>query len=64
MTDYVVLLSAFAATLYRFSQQTDLVVCVPVAGRHRPQTRGIVGYFNNILPLRSTWAASLLFGST
>ena len=64
VTDYVVLLSAFAATLYRFSQQTDMVVCVPVAGRHRPQTRESWVISTTSSLCVSTWAVSSLFGST
>lgn len=49
---FVVLLSAFAATLYAHTQQRDLAICTPMAGRHRAGTRKAIGYFNNIVPLR------------
>ena len=52
LSPYVVLLAGFAVVLHQHSLQKDMVVCLPVSGRHRPQTRDIVGYFNNILPIR------------
>ncbi len=52
VTPYVVLLAAFALLLHQHSGQKDVVVCLPVSGRHRGQTRDVIGYFNNILPIR------------
>jgi thioesterase domain-containing protein len=52
VTPYVSLLAAFAALLRQRTGQEDVVICSPVAGRHRPRTKGIVGYFNNLVPLR------------
>lgn len=52
VTTYVALLTGFCALLHEYTSQEDLIICLPVSGRHRPQSRGIVGYFNNILPLR------------
>jgi len=51
-TMFPLLLAAFAATLHAHTGQEDLVVCTPMVGRHRAGTRGVVGYFNNIVPLR------------
>jgi thioesterase domain-containing protein len=51
-TLYVVMLAGFAALVHRRTGQEDLLICSPVAGRHRAKSRGVVGYFNNILPLR------------
>lgn len=50
---FVTLLAAFKTLLYRYTQQQDIVMCSPVAGRHRTETRGVIGYFNNIVVLRS-----------
>jgi thioesterase domain-containing protein len=49
---FMVTLTAFAGMLHRWSGQTDLLVCTPVTGRHRAQSREVVGYCNNILPIR------------
>jgi len=47
-----VLLAGLQAVLLRYSGQDDLVIGVPVAGRDRPETHGLVGYFVNTLPVR------------
>jgi thioesterase domain-containing protein/acyl carrier protein len=51
-TMFPLLLAAFAATLHAHTGQEDLVICTPMVGRHRAGTRGTIGYFNNIVPLR------------
>jgi len=38
--------------LYRYSGQEDIAVGVPIAGRHRPELEGLIGYFVNMLVLR------------
>jgi thioesterase domain-containing protein len=52
VTLYVVLLAGLAARFYLDTGQTDLVFITPVSGRHHPATRGVIGYFNNLLPIR------------
>ena len=49
-----VLLAALQAVLLRYSGQDDVVVGVPVAGRDRPETQGLIGYMINALPVRCT----------
>lgn len=51
-TLFMALLAGFAALLSRATGQADLLVCTPVAGRQKAQSRGLIGYFNNILPMR------------
>ena len=51
-TPFMVLLAAFAAMLHRQSGQDDLVIVTPTSGRHRSGTRDLIGYFNNLLPIR------------
>jgi acyl carrier protein len=53
VTLFITLLTAFQTLLYQYTQQEDMLVCSPVAGRHRFQTKELIGYFINILPLRS-----------
>ena len=52
-TPFVVLLAAFQVLLARWARQDDVVVGTPVAGRTRPETRGVVGFFVNTLALRA-----------
>lgn len=51
-TLFMVLLAGFAALLARRTGQTDLLICIPASGRHRALSKGLIGYFNNLLPLR------------
>jgi acyl carrier protein len=53
VTLFITLLTAFQTLLYQYTQQQEMLVCSPVAGRHRFQTKEMMGYFINILPLRS-----------
>lgn len=50
---FLVLLAGFNTLLHRYSGQTDLLVGTPIAGRQRREVESIVGYFNNIVMLRS-----------
>ncbi|WP_408005740.1 non-ribosomal peptide synthetase, partial [Pseudomonas carassii] len=51
-TLYMVLLSAWAATLSRLSGQSEVVVGCPVAGRGHAELEPLVGLFVNTLALR------------
>jgi amino acid adenylation domain-containing protein len=51
-TPYMVLLSAFAVLLSRYSDQGDLVVGAPVADRNQPELEKLIGFFVNTLALR------------
>jgi amino acid adenylation domain-containing protein len=50
---YVTLLTAFQVLLGRFSGQNDIIVGTPVAGRSRPDFQDVLGYFVNLVPMRS-----------
>ena len=52
-TLFMVLLAAFKTLLYRYTQQEDIVVSSPMAGRSRLELEGLIGFFVNILPLRT-----------
>src|SRR5580704_686383 len=56
LTLFPVLLAAFAAFLHSYTGQEDLTICTPISGRQGSATRWIMGYFNNILPLRISLA--------
>jgi non-ribosomal peptide synthetase component F len=43
----MVLLAAFKALVHRYTQQDDLIVCSPFAGRNRVETEGLIGFFVN-----------------
>ncbi|MGI5271610.1 non-ribosomal peptide synthetase [Nonomuraea sp. CA-218870] len=52
-TSFMVLLTAFAALLARWSGQSDVVIGSPVAGRDQPELSPLIGMFVNTLPLRA-----------
>jgi non-ribosomal peptide synthetase component F/aryl carrier-like protein len=52
-TLFMTLLAAFKTLLSRYTGQTDLVVGTPVAGRTRVETESLLGFFVNMLVLRT-----------
>ncbi len=51
-TVFAVLLSALSVLLYRYTQDEDLVVGTPVAGRFAPELESQIGFYVNTLALR------------
>jgi amino acid adenylation domain-containing protein len=60
-TLFMTLLAAFQVLLARYSGQDDIVVGLPVAGRTRPETEGLIGFFLNTLCLRTSLAGEVHF---
>ena len=52
-TLFITLLAGFQALLSRWSGQDDVVVGTPVAGRSRLEVENVVGFFVNMLALRT-----------
>lgn len=52
-TLFMVMLAAFQLLLARYSGQQDIVVGTPIAGRTDRKTEGLIGFFVNMLPLRT-----------
>ncbi|MCB0154769.1 MAG: amino acid adenylation domain-containing protein, partial [Anaerolineae bacterium] len=53
VTLYMTLLAAFKALLYRYTDQTDILVGTPIAGRNQVELENIIGIFFNNLVLYS-----------
>jgi amino acid adenylation domain-containing protein len=53
LTRYMLFVAMFSLLLSRWSYQQDIVVGCPVAGRRRSELEPLVGYFINILPIRT-----------
>lgn len=51
-TDFMVLVAAWAATLYRWTGQPDIVLGTPMANRNRVEVETLIGFFSNTIPLR------------
>ena len=52
-TLFMILLAAFQTLLHEYTGQEDIIVCTPVAGRERYETRQLIGYFSRLLPMRT-----------
>ncbi|MDP9146955.1 MAG: amino acid adenylation domain-containing protein, partial [Acidobacteriota bacterium] len=52
-TPFTVLLAAFQTLLHRYSQQEDIVVGIPVAGRTHSSVEDLIGCFVNTLAIRA-----------
>jgi amino acid adenylation domain-containing protein/FkbH-like protein len=52
-TLFMVTLAAFKALLNRYTQQEDVVIGSPIAGRNRMETEPLIGFFVNTLLLRT-----------
>ncbi|MFD2169297.1 non-ribosomal peptide synthetase [Tumebacillus lipolyticus] len=52
-TLFMTMFGAFAALLYRYTGQSDLLIGAPVAGRNLRETEGLIGFFVNTLVLRA-----------
>lgn len=61
VTLFMLLLAAFKVLLYRYSGQTDLVVGSPHANRLRPEVEGMIGYWVNMLVLRTDLSGNPTF---
>jgi thioesterase domain-containing protein len=53
VTLFVGMLAVFQVLLHRYTDQNDLVVCTPIAGRQQSETEDLIGYLNNVVPLRT-----------
>ena len=61
VTLYMLLLAAFQVLLSRHSGQHDIVVGTDVANRTQTETENLIGFFVNLLPMRTNLADILTF---
>ncbi|HLJ34911.1 MAG TPA: amino acid adenylation domain-containing protein, partial [Ktedonobacteraceae bacterium] len=61
VTPFMALLAAFQVLLFRYSNQSDIVVGTPTSGRVQRETEGVVGLFLNMLALRTEVNADLTY---
>jgi amino acid adenylation domain-containing protein len=61
VTPFMTLLAAFTVLLHRYSHAEDIVVGVPVANRERPEIERLIGYFVNMLALRTDLSGAPTF---
>jgi amino acid adenylation domain-containing protein/non-ribosomal peptide synthase protein (TIGR01720 family) len=53
VTLFMTLLAAFNVLLYRYTGQKDIIVGTPIAGRNQERIEGLIGFFVNMLALRT-----------
>jgi len=57
-TLFMLLLAAFKVLLFRYTRQEDIAIASPVANRHRGNVESLIGFFVNILMLRTRLSGS------
>ncbi|BBH45218.1 non-ribosomal peptide synthetase [Pseudomonas sp. KU43P] len=63
VTPYMLLLAAFQLLMHRASGQHDLLLGADVAGREHSDLEALIGFFVNVLPLRSQLDEQLDFAA-
>uniref|UniRef100_UPI0025C5BC11 non-ribosomal peptide synthetase/type I polyketide synthase n=1 Tax=Flavobacterium sp. TaxID=239 RepID=UPI0025C5BC11 len=61
VTLFMTMLSAFKILLYKYTGQTDICVGSPVANRTQKEMEGLIGFFVNILAMRTNLEGSPSF---
>ena len=61
VTLFMLLLAAYHLLLYRYSEQTDILVGTPIANRNRPEIEGLIGFFVNTLVMRTRLKPNMTF---
>ncbi|BBM84605.1 non-ribosomal peptide synthetase [Candidatus Uabimicrobium amorphum] len=61
VTLFTTVLSVFYTLLYKYSQQQDIVVGVPFAGRDTVEVENLIGMFMNPLPMRICLSDDITF---
>jgi amino acid adenylation domain-containing protein len=57
-TLFMTLLAAFKIILYRYTDQENIVVGTPIAGRNRSEVEALIGFFINTLVLSTNMSAN------
>src|SRR5579864_4938259 len=60
-TVFMTLLAGFTVLLSRYTGEEDVVLGTPIANRTRPELEGIIGFFVNLLVLRTSLAGHPTF---
>jgi amino acid adenylation domain-containing protein len=61
VTLFMTLLAGFKALLYRYTNQQDIIVGIPIANRNRGEVEGLIGFFVNTLVLRTRLSDEMSF---
>ncbi|MEH2000613.1 MAG: condensation domain-containing protein [Nostoc sp.] len=61
VTQFMTLIAVFKTLLYCYTNQQEILVGSPVAGRTRAETQGLIGFFINTLVLRTNVSGNPTF---
>ena len=61
VTLFMILMAAFQTLLHKHSGQEDIIVGTDLANRNRMEVEDLIGFFVNVLPIRTRPAADLTF---
>jgi amino acid adenylation domain-containing protein len=61
VTLFMTLLAAFKTLLYKYTEQEDIIVGVAVANRNQTRIEPLIGFFVNMLPLRTDFGGNPRF---
>ena len=61
-TMFMTMFAAFNVMLFRYSSQRDILIGSPIANRNHPEIQSLIGYFLNMLVLRTRMRAEMTFG--
>jgi non-ribosomal peptide synthetase component F len=54
-------MAGFHALLWRYTGQSDILVGTPIAGRTRVELESMIGFFVNMIPIRTSFGGRLTF---
>lgn len=60
-TLFFTMLAAFKVWVYRYTGQKELIIGTPISNRSRPDLEHLIGFFVNMLPLRTELTGELSF---
>jgi len=60
-TPFMTLLAAFNSLLYHYSEQKDLIIGTDIAGRNQAELEPLIGFFINVLALRTDMSGNPTF---
>lgn len=63
VTMFMLLLGVFKVLIYRYTGQSELCVCSPVAGRRQQEEEKMIGFFVNTVPLHCSLSGNPLFSN-
>ncbi|WP_394555355.1 hypothetical protein C1N61_27555 (plasmid) [Priestia aryabhattai] len=63
-TQYMTLLAAFKVLLHKYTQQDEIVVGTPSANRTNSQVEKLIGFFVNMIPIKTNISGGVTFRDT